>query len=63
MSEKKHDGKHLTLSLRILIEKGLIDGKSFVEIARITGKSPSTISKEVVKHRAFCRKVDCQKPK
>ncbi|SEU28742.1 Transposase and inactivated derivatives, IS30 family [Lacrimispora sphenoides] len=58
MSEKKHDGKHLTLSLRILIEKGLIDGKSFVEIARITEKSPSTISKEVVKHRTFCRKVD-----
>lgn len=58
MSKIKHDGKHITLSQRILIEKGLADGKSFADIARITEKSPSTISKEVMRHRASSRKID-----
>jgi len=43
--------KHLTLSQRIEIEKGLNDGLSFAEIARKIHKDPSTISKEVRKHR------------
>lgn len=48
----KQDGyqKHLTLDQRILIETGLIENKSFAEIARSIGKDPSTVSKEVRRH-------------
>lgn len=42
--------KHLTLSDRIKIEKGLNSGQSFREIAAEISKDPSTISKEVRKH-------------
>lgn len=48
----KQDGyqKHLTLEQRILIENGLVENKSFSEIARSIGKDPSTVSKEVRRH-------------
>ena len=52
MNKVKGDQKHLTLSQRIEIEKGLNEGLSFAEIARRVGKDPSTISKEVRKHRS-----------
>lgn len=42
--------KHLTFEQRVEIEKGLVENKSFAEIARIIGKDPSTISKEVRLH-------------
>lgn len=42
--------KHLTLSQRISIEHCLAEGKSFREIAALTGKDPSTISKEIRRH-------------
>ena len=42
--------KHLTLSDRVRIEKGLNSGESFCTIARAIGKDPTTISKEVKKH-------------
>ena len=42
--------KHLTLEQRILIENGLVENKSFSEIARSIGKDPSTVSKEVRRH-------------
>jgi hypothetical protein len=45
--------KHLTLDQHIRIEKGLNEGKNFVTIAKVLGKDPSTISKEVKKHRAI----------
>lgn len=45
--------RHLTLDQRILIEKGLNEGKNFVLIAKSIGKDPSTISKEVRKHRTI----------
>ena len=51
MNMVKGDQKHLTLSQRIEIEKGLNNGLSFAEIARKIEKDPSTISKEVRKHR------------
>lgn len=50
MNKPKGNQKHLTLSQRIEIEKGLLSGLPFAEIARKTGKDPSTISKEVRKH-------------
>lgn len=43
--------KHLTLSERIIIEQLLNDGKTFSSIANEVGKSPTTISAEVMKHR------------
>lgn len=50
--KKKFAGnhKHLTLSDRVRIEKGLNSGESFRMIAAAIGKDPSTISKEVRKH-------------
>ena len=43
----KGDQKHLTLSDRISIEKGLNNSDSFAEIARTIHKDPTTVSKEV----------------
>lgn len=43
-------GKHLTLTDRIQIERGLTSRKSFTEIGREIGKDPTTVSKEVKKH-------------
>lgn len=51
MSQKnKGNQKHLTLSQRIEIEKGLLSGLSFVKIATSISKDPSTISKEIRRH-------------
>ena len=46
----KGNQKHLTLDQRIEIEKGLTENKSFSAIAKLIGKDPSTISKEVRLH-------------
>lgn len=54
MSQKiKGNQKHLTSSQRLFIEKGLNDQVSFAVIAKQIQKDPSTISKEVRKHREF----------
>ena len=45
------NSKHLTLDDRLFIEKSLNEHKSFREIARYLCKDPSTISKEVWRHR------------
>lgn len=50
MSTQKGNQKHLTLSDRINIEKGLNNSDSFAAIARLVHKDPTTISKEVRKH-------------
>ena len=42
---------HLTHLQRTLIESGLRNQDSFKEIARNIGKSPSSISREILKHR------------
>ena len=42
--------KHLNISNRIEIEKGLINEESFRSIAEKIGKDPSSISKEVRRH-------------
>ena len=46
----KGNQKHLTFEQRVDIEKGLTENKSFKEIAKIIGKDPSTVSKEVRLH-------------
>ena len=50
MTQNKGDQKHLTLSDRILIEKGLNGSLSFTEIGRQIHKDPTTVSKEVRRH-------------
>lgn len=47
---KQGDQKHLTFEQRVDIEKGLTENKSFAEIAKLIGKDPSTVSKEVRRH-------------
>ena len=47
MNKEKGNQKHLTLSDRINIEKGLINNDSFAEIGRSIRKDPTTVSKEV----------------
>lgn len=43
--------KHLTLEDRLYIEKALSQGMSFKDIGRFLCKDPTTISKEIKKHR------------
>ena len=43
--------KHMTMDQRIIIEKGLDQGSSIRSIALQLGKDPTTISKEIKKHR------------
>ena len=50
MNDTKGNQKHLTLSDRIVIEKGLNNSSSFAEIAREIHKDPTTVSKEVRRH-------------
>lgn len=50
MTKNKGDQKHLTLSDRIRIEKGLNNSESFAEIGRAVDKDPTTVSKEVRRH-------------
>lgn len=45
------DNKHLTLDERNIIEQELAKNTSFKEIANLLSKDPTTISKEVKKHR------------
>ena len=44
--------KHMTNEMRERIEKGIREGESLKEIAKAIDKDPTTISKEVLKHRS-----------
>ena len=44
--------KHMTKEMRERIEKGIREGESLKEIAKAIDKDPTTISKEVLKHRS-----------
>ena len=45
--------KHLGISERTMIERGLALGNSFKVIGDMIERSPSTISREVKRHRIF----------
>lgn len=45
--------KHMSLDDRIIIEKGLEQGLSLRSIAAKLAKDPTTVSKEIKKHRSF----------
>lgn len=53
MSKQVHDNKHLTLDERKIIQTGIESRSNKVDIARTIGKDPTTIAKEIRKHRTF----------
>lgn len=54
MSKKIHTNqKHMNLDDRVVIEKGLDNSEPMSTIAEKLGKDPTTISKEIKKHRVF----------
>lgn len=54
MSKKQTcDNKHLSLDERKIIQKGIENRCNKVNIARTIGKDPTTIAKEIRKHREF----------
>lgn len=55
--------KHMTLDDRIFIEKGLEQQHSLRSIALQLGKDPTTISKEIKKHRSFQEHNHFNEPK
>lgn len=55
--------KHMTLDNRIVIEKALDAGRSLRSIASQLGKDPSTISKEIKKHRTLQEHNHFNEPK
>ena len=48
--------KHLSLSERAFVERALVLGKSFTEIAKQLNRSATTISREVKSHRVFVQR-------
>lgn len=56
MSYQIHDNKHLTLNERKIIETGIINSSNKVDIARTIGKDPTTVAKEIRKHRILTKK-------
>jgi IS30 family transposase len=48
-----HDGTHLTLDERRIIQKGIESNSTKADIARTIGKDATTVAKEIRKHREF----------
>lgn len=67
--KQEHDGTHLTLEERKVIQAGIEAGSSKADIARTIGKDATTIAKEIKKHRelrprnTFNNPVSCAKMK
>ena len=53
MSKQIHDNKHLTLNERKIIQTGIENRSNKIDIARTIGKDPTTVAKEIRKHRTF----------
>lgn len=51
MSKQVYDNKHLTLDERKIIQTGIENRSNKIDIARTIGKDPTTIAKEIRKHR------------
>jgi IS30 family transposase len=66
-TKKLHDGTHLTLEERKIIQAGIENGATKADIARTIGKDATTIAKEIRKHRklkprnTFNRPILCAK--
>jgi IS30 family transposase len=53
LMKKKPNQKHLKISDRILIETSLNENSSIKDIASVLSKDPTSISKEIKKHRVY----------
>ena len=53
MSKQTCDNKHLTLDERKIIQIGIENRSNKVDIAKTIGKDPTTVAKEIKKHRTF----------
>lgn len=62
MNNKKYNQKHLSMTQRIWIEKGLNDKESFANIAKKIEKHPSTVAKEIKRNRFFPKRNEVFKP-
>jgi len=60
-AEKRRNGKHLTLNDRYRIDKLIRNGLNFKAIGEILEKDPTTISKEVKRHR-YLKKARAKQP-
>ena len=49
--KQKHNGTHLTLNERKIIQAGIENGSTKADIARTIGKDATTVAKEIRKHR------------
>ena len=65
--KQKHDGTHLTLDERKIIQAGIENSSTKADIARTIGKDATTVAKEIRKHRVlkprnpFNRPILCAK--
>ena len=68
-SQQVHDGTHLTLEERKIIQAGIENRSTKADIARTIGKDATTVAKEIRKHRqlkprnTYNRPVLCEKMK
>lgn len=53
MSKQTREHKHLTLDERKIIQTGIENRSNKVDIAKTIGKDPTTVAKEIKKHRTF----------
>ena len=53
MKKDKPDNKHLSLNQRTIIQTGIENRCTKTEIANLIGKDPTTIAKEIRRHRQF----------
>ncbi len=51
MAASIHDNKHLSLDERKIIQTGIENRSNKIDIAKTIGKDPTTIAKEIRKHR------------
>jgi IS30 family transposase len=49
--KQRHDGTHLTLEERKIIQAGIENDSTKADIARTIGKDATTVAKEIRKHR------------
>lgn|GEM_PF-3406936 len=51
--KQQHDGTHLTLEERKIIQAGIENSATKADIARTIGKDATTVAKEIRNHRVF----------
>jgi IS30 family transposase len=62
MKKPSYNNRHLTIDERKIIQTGIENRSSKADIARVINKDPSTVAKEVRKHRIFKPRNTYQRP-